>query len=80
MTTKTRTLKSFSLEEIETAIETAISELTGTNVKAAINTFSKSEFDYDRANRGVDGFNFSTVLEVGVSYSVDSEGEEEDSF
>lgn len=80
MEKETKPLKAFSIEEIESAIATAISALTNTEVKADVGVFKKSDFDPLLATSGNEQFELSLTLKVGVSYTYGLEKNDDGTF
>ncbi len=69
MEKETKTLKAFSIEEIENAIANAISALIDTDVKANLTLFKQSDFDPLRYVNGGEEFELSLTLKVSHVYA-----------
>lgn len=69
MSNNTLPLKSLSIEQIESAISSAISSLTNTETKADITLIKESDFNATRSASGKDQFELSVTIQCGKSYT-----------
>ncbi|SFO04151.1 hypothetical protein SAMN05216386_2459 [Nitrosospira briensis] len=69
MKKETKTLKAFSIEEIENAIAKAVSALIDTDVKANVTLFKQSDFDPLRYVNDGEEFELSLTLKVARLYA-----------